>query len=160
MKIQGLFFGNNVIKNIGGNDTKKVSTENLNKRSDSVELSGASADKNIIPNRVGDETSLVVETEFQPRTELIESVSGHMSDEEYNSPDMLENIAEKLIEADIAVDIISNIRENQMNSEEIEEINNDIANNYYENQDVMREIANKIMNNINLSDLFVNDSNS
>ena len=102
MKIEGLFFGNNVIKNIGGSDTKKVSTENLNKRSDSVEISRAAPDKNMI-----DDTSFVVETEFQPRAELIESVSGRVSGEEYNSPDVLENIAEKLIEADITTDIVS-----------------------------------------------------
>ncbi|MFC1561140.1 hypothetical protein ACFL4V_01540 [Candidatus Latescibacterota bacterium] len=142
-----------MIKNISGNDTKKVSARNLNKQSDSVELSGAATDKNM------DETSFVVETEFQPRAELIESVSGRVSDEEYNSPDVLENIAEKLIDADVATDIISDIRENQMDSEEIEEINNNIANNYYDNQDVIQEIASKIIDVIDLSSLFVNDSN-
>ncbi len=160
MKIQGLFFGNNVIKNIGGNNTKKVPTENLNKQSDSVEISGAAPDKVMI-----NDTSYVVETEFQPRTELIESVSGRISGEEYNSPDMLENIAEKLIEADITTDIIpdqvgDDIRENQMNSEEIEEINNNIANNYYDNQDVIQDIASKIIDVIDISSLFENDSNS
>lgn len=159
MKIEGLFFGNNVIKNIGGSDTKKVSTENLNKRSDSVEISRAAPDKNMI-----DDTLFVVETEFQPRAELIESVSGRISGEEYNSPDMLENIAEKLIEADITTDIIpyqvgDDIRESQMNSEEIEEINNNITNNYYDNQDVIREMASKIIDVIDLSSLFENDSN-
>ena len=102
MKIQGLFFGNNVIKNIGGNNTKKVPTGNLNKQSDSVEISGAATDKVMI-----NDTSYVVETEFQPRTELIESVSGRVSDKEYDSPNVLENIAEKLIEADITTDNIS-----------------------------------------------------
>ena len=155
MKIQGLFFGNNVIKNIGGSDTKKVSTENLNKRSDSVEISGTAPDKVMI-----NDTSYVVETEFQPRAELIESVSGRVSGEEYNSPDVLENIAEKLIEADITTDIVSDIRESQMNSEEIEEINNNIANNSYDNQDVIREIASKIVDVIDLSSLFESDSNS
>ena len=159
MKIQGLFFGNNVIKNISGSNTKKVPTENLNKRSDSVEISGAPSDKNKI-----DDTSFVVETEFQPRAELIESVSGRVSGEEYDSPDMLENIAEKLIEADITTDIIpyqvgDDIRESQMNSEEIEEINNNITNNYYDNQDVIREMASKIIDVIDLSSLFENDSN-
>lgn len=155
MKIQGLFFGNNVIKNIGGSNTKKVPTGNLNKKSDSVEISGAAPDKVVI-----NDTSFVVETEFQPRDELIESVSGRISNEEYNSPGMLENIAEKLIEADITTDIISDIRESQMNSEEIEEINNNIANNYYDNQDVMQDIVSKIIDVIDLSSLFENDSNS
>ena len=160
MKIQGSFFGNNLIKNIGGSNTKKVPTGNLNKKSDSVEISGVPSDKNMI-----NDTSFVVETEFQPRAELIESVSGRVSDEEYNSPDVLENIAEKLIEADIATDIIhdqvgDDIRESKMNSEEIEEINNNIANNYYDNQDVMQEIAGKIIDVIDISSLFEKDSNS
>ncbi|MFC1552987.1 hypothetical protein ACFL6P_10555, partial [Candidatus Latescibacterota bacterium] len=82
-----------------------------------------------------------------------------MTANEYNSRDMIENVAKKLFDADIASDIINDTREVTMNSEKAEKINQNIADNFYDSQGVRQEIAGKIIDVIDVSGLFGNDTN-
>ncbi|MFC1541270.1 hypothetical protein ACFL50_02335 [Candidatus Latescibacterota bacterium] len=152
MKIIGSVFGNGAIKNAGETNSKKVSPSMANKRLDSVEISQTSAERNVIED--------IVEIEFQPRAPEIESAKQKMSGDAYNSSEMIENIAEKLFDASIASDIINDTRENIMDSEKGEKINKNIDDNFYDSQGVVREIAGKIIDVIDVSNLFGNDNNS
>ena len=149
MKIQGLPYGNNEINNISGKNTQKISSRNIIKRSDSVGNSGFLSGKDKV-----DETSFVVETEFEPRIELMESVSRRLSDGTYNAPGILEKIAEKVVDANVVTDNISDMLDDQVRPEKIEKGNDNVMNNYYDNPDVMQEIAVKIIENIGISKLF------
>lgn len=155
MKIQGLPYGNNGINNINGKNTHKVSSRNVIKRSDSVGNSGYLLGKDKV-----DGTPFVAETEFEPRVELMESVSERLSNGIYNAPDILEKIAEKVIDAHVATDSISDILMDQVRPEKIEEVNDNIIKNYYDNSEVMQEIATKIINNLGFSRLFGGNNNS
>ncbi len=151
MKIQGLPLGTNNINNIGGKNTQKVSAKNIIKRADSVEISEPVVGRDMI-----NESSIVVETEFQPRTELIESVSRRISDGEYNNQEMLGNIAERVIEANVVSNIVSERPDEVVRTERIEQVTENIANNLYDNQEIVRAIANRITTVVGLSDLFEN----
>ena len=155
MKIQGLPYGNNGINNINGKHTQRVSSGDIVRRSDSVGNSGFLSGKDKV-----DETSFGVETEFEPRIELMESVSGRLSDGAYNTQDILEKIAEKVIDANVVTDNISDILEDQVRPEKIEEVNDNIVNNYYDNPEVMQEIAVQVIENIGISKLFGGNDNS
>ena len=151
MKIQGLPLGTNNINNIGGKNTQKVSAKNIINRADSVEISEPVVGRDMI-----NEASIVVETEFQPRTELIESVSRRISGGEYNNQEMLGNIAERVIEANVVSNIVSERPGEVVRAEKIEQVTENIANNLYNNQEIIREIANRITTVVGLSDLFEN----
>ncbi len=151
MKIIGSVYGNGAMKNIGGGNTKKVSAETVRSRSDSVEISNASAERYIVEE--------MVEVEFQPRPEEIESATQKMTANEYDSRDTIELVANKLYESDVVTDILYDTRETSMDSEEIAKINENIANNFYDNQGVHQEIAGKIIDLIDISSLFGNDTN-
>ena len=151
MKIQGLPLGTNNINNIGGKNTQKVSAKNIIKQADSVEISETAVGRDMI-----NESSIVVETEFQPRTELIESVSRRISGGEYDNQEMLGNIAERVIEANVVSNIVSERPGEVVRTEKIEQVTENIANNLYNNQEIIREIANRITTVVGLSDLFEN----
>ena len=151
MKIQGLPLGTDNINNIGGKNTQKVSAKNIIKRADSVEISEPAVGRDMI-----NESSIVVETEFQPRTELIESVSRRISGSEYNNQEMLGNIAERVIEANVLSNIVSERPGEVVRTERIEQVTENIANNLYDNRKIIREIANRITTVVGLSDLFEN----
>ena len=151
MKIQGLPLGTNNINNIGGKNTQKVSAKNIIKQADSVEISETAVGRDMI-----NESSIVVETEFQPRTELIESVSRRISGGEYDNQEMLGNIAERVIEANVVSNIVSERPGEVVRTERIEQVTENIANNLYDNQEIVRAIANRITTVVGLSDLFEN----
>jgi len=155
LKIQGLPYGNNEVNNINGKNTQRVSTRNIIRRSDSVVNSGFLSGGDKV-----DETSFTVETEFEPRIELMESVSSRLSGGVYNAPDILEEIAKNVIDADVATDIISDMLEDQVRAEKIEEVNDNIVNNYYDNPEIIRGIAVQIINNPGFSRLFGENNSS
>jgi|GEM_PF-6699693 hypothetical protein len=150
MKIIGSVFGNGAMKNIGGSSSKKVSSETASKRSDSVEISRASAERTVIEDGV--------KIDFQPRPAEVNSAAQKVADNEYNSRDMIETVAKKLFDADIALDIIKDTREVTMDSEKVETINQKIADNFYDSQGVRQEIAGKVIDVIDVSGLFGNDT--
>ena len=151
MKIIGTVFGNSAANNIGGGNSKKVSAETVRKRSDSVEISSAAAERYIAEG--------MAEIEFQPRPEEVESAARKMTANEYNSRDTIELVANKLFESDVMSDILYDTRETSMDSEKIEKINENIANNFYDSQGVRQDIAGKIIDLIDVSGLFGNDTN-
>lgn len=153
MEIQGLSYGNNGINNINSKETQKVSSKNPAKGSDSVENSGLSIVKDSI-----DEIS-IIETEFEPRIALMKEVEERLSNGAYNTLNILRGIADKLINADVATDVISYVSEEQLRPEKINEVNGNIVNNYYDNPEVKQEIAVKIIENIGISKLFDLESN-
>jgi hypothetical protein len=151
MKIIGPFYGNGTVKNIGGGNMKKTPTESARTRSDSVELSSSAAERYIAEN--------MVEIEFKPRPAEVDSATQKMAANEYNSRDTIEIVANKLFESDVVSDILYDTREASMDSEKIEKISENIANNFYDSQGVRQEIAGKIIDLVDISSLFGNDTN-
>lgn len=155
MEIHGIPSENNShVNGLSGKNNRKVSSVNLSKRTDSVEISGLS-----ISNEKVYEAS-IVKTEFEPRIELIESVSKRISDGEYNTRDMIMNIAEKIVDADVIMDIITDEFESRARGIKVETANSNVETDNYSDPNIIREVANRIINVIDFSGLFGNDSNS
>ena len=154
MEIQGLPFENNAqIKNLGEKSTRRISSVNLNKKADSVEISGFSKGKEKV-----DEVSKI-KTEFEPRIELIESISRRLSAGEYVTRDMNMNVAGTIVDADIVNDVIINILENNVRDIKVKDANNNVESDNYSNPNIIREIAKQLINVLGFSSLFGNDSN-
>ncbi len=155
MEIQGLPLGNNApLNGLGGKNTRKSSSVNHSKQTDSVEISG------LLNGQDKDYETSVSKTEFEPRTELIDSVSRRISEGEYNTRDMIMNIAEKIVEADVVTDIFQDEFESQARETKIEEAQNNIESESYNSREVTHEVANQLINVLGFSSLFGNDGNS
>lgn len=153
MKIQGVPFGNNGINSIKGKNPSKVSTQNDLKKSDSVEISGRVAGKDIV-----ERLSHGFETEFQPRVELMEAVSRRISSSTYSAPEVLENIAESIINSKIVPDVAESIPMDQVRIEKVEEAGGNVEQSYYDNPDVVYEIAARILSLVVPASLLGNTS--
>ena len=155
MEIQGLPLGNNApVNNLGGKNTRKVSSVNLSKQTDSVEISG------LLNGQDKDYEASVVRTEFEPRTELIESVSRRISDGEYNTRDMIMKVAEKIVGADVVTDIFHSEFESQVREIRVEEAQDNIESKDYDSHEVLNELANRLVHVLGFSSLFGDDSSS
>ena len=155
MEIQGLPLGNNApVNSVGGKNTRKVSSVNLSKHTDSVEISG------LLNGQDKDYEASLVKTEFEPRAELIESVSRRISDGDYNTRDMNMKVAERIVEADVVTDIFQSEFESQAREIRVEEAQNNIESESYNSQEVLHDVANQLIHVLGFSRLFGNDSNS
>jgi len=153
MEIQGLPLGNKApVNGLEGKNTRKVSSVNHSKHTDSLEISG------LLNGQENDYSAAVVKAEFEPRTELVESISRRISDGKYNTRDMIENVSERIIEADVVTDIVNTEFESQAREIKVEEAQNNIESEMYNNHEVFHEVANKLFHILGFSSLFGNNS--
>jgi hypothetical protein len=149
MKIQGLPLGNNGINSIVGNPVQKVSLENSIKKTDSVEISKTASVKDSFDTLLS-----MVEPDYNPRSEVVESATNNISNEVYDGSGVLTSVAEKLIDNNIAADIIDNLSVNTARGDKVEEAISNILYHFYYNPDIMKEIADRIIRDGGLNSFF------
>ena len=154
MEINGIPFENNGMKNINGKTTRNVSSSRAEIRKYS-ETAGVSDSASGI-DRV-DETTFVVEPEFQPRTELLEEVSRRIERGEYNAPDVRDAIAGKVVGSLDTEESASNSPEGAVRADRVSEVADTLGNTSYDTPDVIRETAARIVSALGLDSIFGSD---
>jgi hypothetical protein len=145
MKIDGLPIGN---ERVGKTEnTQKSAASTVTKRSESVKSA-----ENAIAGDVFDVEGFSVDTEPEPRMELMETVSRRLAGGEYYTPGVTESVAKKLVEQNVLPDMIAGdtIRTSKMN--DVAGTITDSAR-FYDNAGVIEEIAEKIAPLIGFTEL-------
>ena len=153
MKIQGVSIGDNGIRNIEDNKTLKAASKKQNTAVDSVKIS---EDVRGVESAAG--VSYTVNVEFPPRIDLIKTVSERVSNDDYNTPEMINNIAGKIIESSTIKDVLTEFAvesaDISMNrAEKVEIVNDQLKEGYYEDPEILIEIADRLIDVLGFSSL-------
>ncbi len=150
MKITSFSFGDNGINKIRGVKTPKVQHQKNGEIVDSVKMNGTVKSM--------EQTSLVLyeaEIDLPPRIELIRTVSERISSGSYNSGELLENIAENVIDSSPVQDMINEVAFERAyiqeeRTEKIDRVNYNAVKEYYNTNEVKEKIAGSIIETLGL----------
>lgn len=150
MKIQSFFFGDNGLKNISDKKVSGVNSEKKAVKVDSVKISG---NVNELVN--SEQTIYEVNPEYPPRTEIVKSVSGRIEQGDYNTK-LLNSVAEKVADSPAVKDFIAgvvmnNVEKSGERTEKVELAEEHIVEGYYDNPAVIKEIADRLIDALGLS---------
>jgi hypothetical protein len=147
MKIDGLPIGNNRLSKV--NDTQKSSASDMLKRKTVSTERGTTVERDRL-----EVAGFIVDAEYDPRVDRLESVAQRLTGSGYDSQEVKESIAEKMVEADIVsglsedTELVSDVRH-----EQVKQVDEKISAKYYNTDDVLREIAGRLAPVVGLSDL-------
>jgi len=148
MEIQGLPAGkNNPINNIEGKNTRKISQGISEKKSDTVIISDFPGTHDTALDMAD------IRVEFEPRNELVETISQRISDGKYDTRELLSSLAEKMVEADVLFSAVYNEFEFQARADRISEAEAQIETRNYDNQTVIKVIAGRLVHILGFSSL-------
>lgn len=136
MKIDGLPIGS---ERLGKTENaQKTSASAASRRSDAVK-----AQENIVARDRLDVDVFSVETESEPRVELMETVTRRLEGGEYYTPGVTESVAKKLVEQNVLPEVTTgdNVRSTRLNDVAATV---SISAEFYNNDDIVRAIAEKI----------------
>ena len=150
MKIQSFFFGDNGLKNISGKKTSEVNAEKKAVKVDSVKISG---NVNELVN--SEQAAYEVNPEYPPRTEIVKSVSERIERGDYNEK-LLNSVAEKVADSPAVKDIIAgvvmnNVEKSGERTDKVELAREHVVEGYYDNPAVIKEIADRLIDALGLS---------
>ena len=153
MEIQGVSIGDNGIRNIEDKKSPKTESKKQNALVDSVKISG---DVKGAESAAG--VPYTVNVEFPPRIDLIKTVSERVSNDDYNTPELINNIAEKIIESSTIKDVLNGVAVESADisinrAEKVEMVNDQVKEGYYEDPEILVDIADRLVNVLGLSSL-------
>lgn len=146
MKIHGVPFGADRARNTDG--TQKAGTTGEYRKAGKTAVQGTVVAKDRLV-----EGGFAVEPEFEPRVELIESVSKRISAGEYQRPEVAETVARKLVEPAAEPDAPAEDTD-AVPVQRLETISEHISAEYYDSEQVQRIIAERLAPVLGLSALF------
>jgi hypothetical protein len=147
MKIQGLSIGDGGLQRLGDKKTVKVMNEKPRK-GDSVELSQ--------PSRNGDVAETVnnaASIDFSARVERIKSLAESIANDAYNLPELLEMIAERIVESGSTDNAVLNKTSVQsenhvLRSDIISKANSQLAQDIYSQPNVIEVVAGRLIDTL------------
>lgn len=139
MNIQGLPIGSESAKTVGGKQAQDVKSSRETVRADSVTRASQ-----VDGYEKHEALTSPVETEYEPRLELLEQVTQRISSGEYNTQAVLERVAERIAEQHIVTDT-DGAEVSSDRNDDLDEITENVSENYYERPEVQYEIARRVL---------------
>jgi hypothetical protein len=153
MKIQGLPLNDGGLQRVENKKAEKIAAEKTPK-SDKVELSRTVRDSDREIN-----SRYAIPVEFLERAERVQSVTRNIANGSYDNPEVLEAIAEKIVQSAVVDDTVSSISMEKKGTPEIRDdmvnrANNMVTQKYYDQPEIMEQIAGNIIDVLGVSGMF------
>ena len=151
MKIQGFSYGGNGLPKINDTRAKRTQQEQPGKR-DSVQLSKSTYSGTV------DSSKLTGEPEFPVRTDIVKGIRERIREGTYNTAEVLEKTAEKILDSGAINDVTSDIAISRQETksarkEKVDSANDQASQKYYDQPSVMKQVAGKIIDTLGFSTL-------
>jgi len=150
MRIEGLPLDSGGIRNITEKKAPKPAPADAAKNSDTVEISSGMGGKERV------ELSTTLPSEFPVRKDVLEMVARRISSRAYETPEVQEKVAERLIESPAlsgAVYEAAGAGTTTARTENIESARALASNGYYDRPEVMNAAAKQLINTLGLGSL-------
>ena len=148
MKIDGLPIGNNRLGKV--DSAQRQPNADAVRRKPATAGSGAAIERDRL-----EVDGLVVEADFEPRTERLDSVTQRLAGDGYRDREVARTVAARLVEADVAAVVTGDTTGTQnVRQEKVEQADTNVTTEYYDTEAVVRETARRLAPVVGLSALF------